>query len=735
MTGAIQTKGRIEAADSIEPQRSNNSTVNGTPSFTRETSATQVFIQDESPTTQSIPPSLDIHAQTARLRKTFAPRQAAAREPAYSETNEGLLELSACVSAPETEADHGQAPLALARRATRAKADIEHALDDLGRELNSDSLIKSTDEAVLACRKLRALTDAMQSFLEQFADVTSSPASPSQFGTTNRPIRDSEDSLQELRRVVTRVLSIVEEAGNFGVNSVQDLEQMIAADKDLPDETPPGHLVKTLNDVDSVRFGVLLGQYRKLLKVMEELNFTPELSSAPDEALVCASNIAAVAAKSGYVQLLPAQAFSEAVKKREDARTLISVVESATTALGLLEFDRSFPASGLDAVALAAIVAARLPSSHRNYFRWSSSGGADTFHRAHERWSELVSVDAEWRERLSGYSPDFRSSPEELESAVAHFSGSTIRRARTEFAAAGMTARELVTRLGFHPQSTRIREDLESLIFHLRAVRRFCTNASYHQMFGSEWAGLETPFDDIATAARTIQRIKSHFITVAHGRRVFDRLILLEDAQLETLGLLASSMDELRALSNDLKSRFDERSVEALISELESEQHLAEAILEADPERLAASIDLPLSKIHESSVRETLRRELADSIAGDPLAPAVERLANSDATTEAALKAITWISIIRRKELAPELRTQLLSENAVRVRERVRELSNRAAAILRVLDDHVTKFKKQHKLRGLTPLSLPELLTRIDNLIARRDESPSVLNIGQNESA
>ncbi len=688
-TRALQTEGRIESIDPIELQRLNDHAVNGTPSFARENSFAQILAQGDSPIVQSSPPSRDIRAQTAMLRKAFASHEA---------------------------------------------ANIGHASDDLGRERVPDNLIKNADDAVLACQQLKALAEATQSYLEQFADVKISPWLPSLVGTTSRSVYESDNSLHELRRIATRILSILEEARNFGVNSVQDLEQLIAADKDLPDETPPGHLVKVLNNVDTVRFSILLGQHRKLLKLLEELDSAPDLSSAPTEALVRASNVAAIAAKSEYVQLLPAQAFSEAVKRSEDAHTLMSVVESATTALGLLGFDRSFPASGLDAVALAVIVAARLPPSYLNYFRWSSSGGADAFRRAHERWSELVSVDAEWQERLSGYSPRCRPSPEELETAAAHFAGSTIRKARAEFAGAGLAARELIAPLGLDPRSARIRDDLESLIIHLRAVRRFCTNTTYHEMLGSEWAGLETPFDDIATAARAIQRIKSYFITVAHGRRVFDRLVLLEAFQLKAMGSLASSMGELRALSNNLKSRFDERTVEALISELESEQHLAETILKADPERLTASIDLPLSKIYEISAREILRRELADDIARDPLAPAVNKLANSDETAEAALKATTWIGIIRRKELAPELQSHLLSANAVQVREHLGDLSNRAATILRIFDGHISKFEEQYKLHGLSSLSLPDLLTRIDDLIAKRNELPAVGNMGQNGS-
>ena len=688
-TRALQTERRIESTKSTELQRLNDCAAKDTPSLTGENSQAQIRSSSDQPTAQPDPLSCDIHAQTAMLRKAFASQRA---------------------------------------------ADIGHAFDDFGIERVPDNLIENVGDAVLACQQLRALAEAMQSYLEQFADVKTSPWPPSLVCSTSRSVYEPDDNLHELRRIGTRVLSILEEARKFGVNSVQDLEQLIADEKDIPNETPPGHIVKALNDTDTVRFSILLGQQRKLLKLMEELDFASNLSLVPIDALVRASNVAAIAAKSEYAQLSPAQAFSEAVKRSKDAHTLITVVESATHALSLLGFDCSFPASGLEAVTLAVIVAARLPVSHRNYFRWSSSGGADAFRRAHKTWADLVSVDIDWRERLSGYFPHCRPSPEELETAAAHFSGSAIRKARAEFAGAGVAARERITLLGFDPQSARIREELESLIIHLRAVRRFCTNVTYHEMLGSEWAGLETPFDDIATAARTIQRINGFFITVAHGHRVFDRLVLLEASQLEAMGSLASSIGELRVLSNDLRSRLGEGTVETLISELESERHLAEAILEADPERLSAGIDLPLSKIHEIGAREIQRRELAEDIARDPLAPALNRLANTDEATEAALKTTTWISIIRRKELGPELRSHLLSANAVRAREHLRDLSSRAAAILPVLDGHIAKFEEQYGLYGPSSWSLPELLKRIDGLIARRNELAVVRNVGRNGS-
>ncbi len=735
MTARVsQSEERPEKTASTEPQRSNNAATRDTSSIVRRSSVTHLGARENVLTAQSGALSLDARAQTAMLSNAFAPHQGAVQEPICGKINEELGELPAVLFALQTEGAQGQTPLALVLRAMGANVDIGCTSGDLEGELVPENFSKNAHDVLLVCRQLKALGETMGHFIERFEEITRVLKSPAPSVTTIRSARESDDRLHGLERTVSEVMSIIEEARDFGVNSVKDLEQLIAADQDLPNETPPGHLIKVVNDVDPVRFGVILGQYRRLLKVMEELKSATDLSSASTEALVLASNIASIAAKSEYAQLSPAQAFTEAVRKNKNARALISVVENTTGALSILGFDRSFPASGLDAVVLAAIVAKRLPSSYRDYFKWCSSGGADAFYRAYQKWSELVSVEAEWLERLSGYAPHCRPSPEELESAVTHVACVGFQRIRLEFAGLGMAARKLIARVGFDPQSAQIREDLEALTVHLRAVRRFCTNVTYQHMFGSEWAGLDTRFDKIAAAIWIIQNVKRYFNTVAHGKRVFDRLVLLEAEQLEALGSLASSMDGLRTLSSDLRSKIEQCTIEALVSELEVEQRLAEKILDVDPERIAATISAPLSKVHDTAAREILRRELMESIEGDSFAPAVKKFSDSNETAEAALKGVTWVSIVRRKELTPELRSQLLSKDAIRARERLRDLSDRARTVLRDLDDHVTKVEEQLGINGLSTLSPTELLAQLNAHVARRDELVAARGNGQNNS-
>lgn len=566
----------------------------------------------------------------------------------------------------------------------------------------------------------KSFAAAARCFIEQFIDIVGGPRSLAQPINASRPVGKENDEPGRLRSTVAKVVAIIEEAHDVGVNSVQDLKQLMAVNQDLAEETPPAEIIKTVNDVDLVRFGILLTQHRKLQELTDALRFATDLSSMPFEALIRASQIAAIAGTSEYAHLCPAQAFREAKRKSEDAWALISVFADAEAALTILGFDRSSPASCLEAVYLAAMVANRLPSSYRDYFIWSSSGGAETFQRAHEKWTELVTTDAEWLARLPGYAASGRPSLEEIEVLATQFSLVGPQRLRAQLAGDETAAQMCLARFGFDPQSDTIRDELEALLAHLRAVRRFCTNVTYKQMFGSSWAGLDTSFDQIAAVIRKICDINNLFKEVAHGSLVFNRLILLEANQFDALASLSFSTDAFRTLSLDLKTRLDEGAIDVLLSELISEQGLADSILGADSERLTADISVPLSQVYDTVARENLRRELSQMFEREPLTPIVKKLNGSKATAEAALKAVAWVSAICRNELPSTLRSQLLSEDAAHVRERMRDFSNRAQLILREFDDYVVKFEQQFENVGVSFMTQTELLAQVDRVIEQK---------------
>ena len=566
----------------------------------------------------------------------------------------------------------------------------------------------------------KSLAAATQCFIEQFINIAGGPPSLAPPVLVSRPVAEDNDEPGRLRNTVAKLIAIIEEAHDVGVNSVDDLKQLMAADQDLTEETPPFEIIKTVTDVDVVRFGILLTQHRKLQELTEAHEFATDLSSIPIEALVRASQIAAIAGPSQYAHLCPAQALREATRKSEDARVLHTVVADAETALAILGFDRSSPASCLEAVYLATMAANRLPSSYRDYFIWSSPGGAETFQRAHEKWTELVTADAEWQARLPGYAASGRPSLEELEALATQISQVGRQRLRAHLVGGETAAQKSLARLGFDPQSESIRDELAALLAHLRAVRQFSTNVSYQQIFGSSWAGLDTPFDQVAATVRKICDINNLFKELAHGSLVFNRLILLEADQFDALASLSLSADAFRTLSPDLKSRLDEGAIDVLLSELMNQQSLADSIIGADTERLTVDISVPLSQVYDTLARENLRRELSQMFEREPLAPIVEKLNSSKATAEAALKAVAWVNVINRNELPSTLRSQLLSEDAAYIRERVRELSKRAQLILREFDEYVVKFQQQFENFGAFFMSQTELLAQVDRVIKQK---------------
>ncbi len=652
--------------------------------------------------------SFDARAQVALLNKMLEPRKSCGQASFPSQTCNNQCESSEHPNAQLPEVFLREMPLEL------ADPNVKRAIEN-------------------------ALAAATQSFIDCFTEFMCVPQPSRQSAGAGHTVHEKHDKSGRLRTTFTKITAIVDEARDLGVNSVDDLKQLIAVDQGLAEETPSASLIEVVNEVDPVRFGILLAQHRKLLKVTKVLNFTTDLFSIPTDALVQACRVAAIGSASDYAHLCPAQAFREAARKSEEARTLTSVIDNAATALTILGFDGSFPASGLEAVVLAALVANRLPLSYRACFVWSSSGGAEAFYRAHRKWAELVVSEAEWSARLSGYAAGYRPSIKELEATATQLGLVGLQKLRAELTGVGATVRQSIAHIGLDPQSDRIRDDLEAFLAHLRAVHRFCTNVTYQQMFGREWAGLDTPFDRVAEAIRKIRDIKEHFREVEHGWRVFDRLIMLEADQIDALGALDHSMNVLRTLSSEQKTRLAGYTVEALMAELKDEHELADAILDADPERSSALVAVPLSQVYDTVAHENLRRELSEMLERDLLTPTIIKFSESDETAEAALKAVTWVNIIRRKEMPSLLRSQLLSEDAVQIRERIRNVSSRALSLLQEFDGHVTRFEEKFGNERLSSMALTESLSRADRVIGqkarRNSEAESKISISANNSA
>jgi hypothetical protein len=729
----------------VEPNRSGGAAAARAPMSGHGSSVVRLVKRDGERAVAPIPAVLDARAQAALLRKAFgepSPRAPAQPGTTLRRLHDLLLGTTllpqpvnghggpdAAVSPSEPARDPAQHPEASAPATTNGVSPqwASAAPIVINFAANPLSLRASVTGVFLDLSSLETREDSEGSS----GDRVPRPMQASVFdksraigGTRAARAEKIELSSSLLRNAASKIRSIIHETRDLGIRSVQDLEILIAADQELPSETPPSQLIDTMREIDSARLGVLIGQHRKLLKAAEELSSAPDLSAIPTEALRNASNLKVGDAESEYLQHSPAEAFAEAAKRIEDSNSLITAIECTAPALDLFGFDRSFPVNGLDAVALAVIVAARLGPSHRIYLGCVSSGGGNAFLRARAKWSELVAAENEWRQRLPGYAEQGDLSPEELDAAALYFAGSALQRARADFAGKSAAVRQLVQRLGFDARAATASEDLAALGNHLRALRRFCGNGTYQRMFGSAWAGLDTPFDEITAAIRAIQKIREHFFAVPHGRRVFDRLVLLEPEQLEALGALAPAMKPLRDLADGLRSRLDESSIDALTAELKGQRDLAKAILDADREQVTAKIDLPVAKIRKLAAQELVRRELEDSVVRDPLAPLVKNLVSDEETAEAALKAVTWAGIVRRKELPNELRSWLLSANAARARARMRDLAARVLAVLKELEHHTAKFEERLGVNSLFFLSPTDWLKQVDRLVSAESKPP-----------
>jgi hypothetical protein len=456
-----------------------------------------------------------------------------------------------------------------------------------------------------------------------------------------------------MHELVTRQAAI-------GIRAREDLESIAELDGELI-ETPEIGAVVTVARLDLDDLEKALEVRAELLRTEAELANMPDLRHEDPDRLAIAANLMRATASSEFLESSPGQAYAAASDEISTLQDLVETIEGVLPALDVLKLGATvIPASRLLAAASAAYIAGMTPGRHWHWARSLPEAKALAVAATEPRWRSLLDAEATWTAKLSGYGPDARPSPDEVDTAAATLGKRGVAKVFAAVTGSARYARTLANQIGFKVESA---SDLSMLAEHIRSVAAFESDADLKLLFGAAWRGLDTPVNDIRQGVEIRDFLRDTVLSQHGGEAIVERVLALTDEDFAALIPLAAACKRLLALSPGMQEKLDDTPVDTVLANARSKCAELRDFLAVDPNRLLSGIDAPIRRIAHAYALLSRCARIRTTLAGHPTATAASSLGSSEAR-----RAIGWVRSIRASRLNHEVKELLLSHRAGEVR-------------------------------------------------------------------
>lgn len=643
--------------------------------------------------------------------------------------NESRTAIARYLAGLHAEGPDGTTPFALIWKALRGRTqnvDVMESFKAYG--VPKDLLL---DPARLASVQTRmtVFADVSSTFMETFGHPAQSPWVDLDFDDIPRYEIDRLISqLTALRAVGVELADYFERyASVLALERVGDIEHLVEIDGVIGD--PPGDApIANISGLDLDDLARGLREKRSLIEVDRRLSGKADLSREDLRHLALAPPLVASGAPSELLQMPPAKAYATAVASGEQLSSLIRVAESCLPILRELSIGIDFPSNGLPAAAVAALIVSQIPAQHSAWVGVLPDIDESVFAAAHSRWSRLSASESDWRQRLKPHGSGPWPSADELQAAAMTLRKSGISGFVTVINGLRRTARGLAARLGLSTSSGTLAEDVAQLADHVRAVAEFEADEATSYLLGTFWQGIQTPFEQIAAGVTLRRAILAQLVSLPCGERVARQLLSLPAGEFTALGHHATIARSVQASAENHR-RFDERPVEAMLSEARRDLGILQNFLQIDRDKVLAPFDIPIQQISEIASLLADKANILQRLARMPVVYAIDALGATPTKIDSTESAIDWINAVRTAVPPGALREALTSSEAQTTRHLLREAASKGAVPGRLRRSLTETLSSEFGISELSSLLPKDLVERLDRLIAHRAELADFLTI------
>jgi len=563
--------------------------------------------------------------------------------------------------------------------------------------------------------------DTASTFTRNFGHPAQSPWAAVPLGAIPPyEVRRLISTLSDLRTIGTEVINYTEQYADLGVESVSDIERLIAVDKAIGDP-PEDSLVLAIVPLDLDEFEAGLDVRRELLQIEAALSSKRDLAREDSDRLALAIDLARCGAPADLLNKTPAEAYAIAAETIDQLSSLMNIIGGCLPILLALGLEREFPSQGFDAVAISALVASEIVPRHRSWVGKILDVDEIAFETAYSRWSDLARTDYKWRQKLPVYGRTPWPPAAELEAAASALRKGVLAKAFAIFTGSRRAACKLALRLGFN-NGAPAAEELDELACHIRGLVEFEGDQEIASLLGAAWQGVATPFEEIAGGIRSRRFISNRLGEFPEGDRIAIRMVTMTAEQLGQLSEFAPAGQIFAAIGGEFRSRFNERPIDALISELRKEIGALQSLLDADPQRLLTGLDFSIQEIAAAAELVSRRGLVVRTLSNCPLIHAVEGLGRSITEIDKANGAIDWIRSVRRADAPPRLSEFLTSCAVSEARGILRKAASRGAALCQAYLPLVGKGEHEFGMTGLQALTPKKLVEQLELLLTHQAE-------------
>jgi hypothetical protein len=446
-------------------------------------------------------------------------------------------EVTSYLTSLHTEERDGETPFSLIWRSLRARSELGETMDgfktiDMPAYLVQDPVryAAAKDEVSLYARMFEAYCSA-------FGPPGASPWSSIEFGDRAGPgiTAGFFNTLTDLRNTAQTLVTVLNQSAEIGVCDLPGLEQIVAANRALPLQTPPGELISRLANLVTEEVEQLISLKSRSDKARERCRNLSDVSAVDADCLQRISRIGRLAAKLAISAKVPAEVKNWARKEIEDCTALKGVTQGFRPVAETLGYGQACSANALESLSVAILVATKLTQENLAWFRWVPKEGVDAFHAVRLQAVTLIEAEARWRSRYPAYGTKPWPEVETLTAVAELLQKGRLAKIVGMLAGDTKVIAALSQSLGYVRGELPKSGDLEALAVHVQTWSAFLRNPANQKMFGVRWKGFDTPFEDIARMLSFRDKVKDILVRLPHGDQIFKRLILLNNERFAKL--------------------------------------------------------------------------------------------------------------------------------------------------------------------------------------------------------
>jgi very-short-patch-repair endonuclease len=643
--------------------------------------------------------------------------------------NESRSAIARYLAGLHAERPDGNTPFMLIWKALRGRtqnADLMESFKSC--EISKDLLLDPIKLASVHTR-MTIFADVLNAFINVFGHPARSPWADLSLGDIHRyDIERLILKLTELRTVALELAGYFERyATPLTIETIGGIGQLIELDSAIGDP-PDGAPIAKISALDLDELARNLREKRSLIEIDRALSGKPDLSQENPNHLSLASSLIASGAPVTLIHMQPAGAYAAAAETVEQLSSVIRIFESCVPILRILSIGEDLPSNALPTVAIATLVASRIPDQHREWIGTLPRVDETAFSTAHDHWKRLRASESDWRRKLKEHGSGSWPGADELRAAAAILRRSGLSALVAAINGARRAAHELTAMLGFSASSATLADEVGQLADHVQAMTDFEVDGDIAGLLGSFWQGILTPFDEIAAGAKLRRAIHGQLVALPCGERVAHQLLALPNNELAALADFAGTARSIQDGAENLR-RLDEKPIDEMLPAIRAQLSVLNKFLLVDPGRALASVEIPIQQISDVATLLAQKSDISQRLARSPLAYAIEALGGAEAEIDDTERAIDWVKSVQSGVAQGPLRMALTRSDAQAVRQLLHEAALAGAAPSRSYMTLMESLSSEFGVSGLSGLSPNALVERLDFLTAHRAELADFLAI------